>query len=340
MNLKKRTKLAFIRALVVLTLIFLVSPSMSFGQGFRWPILKEKQREEIRKKIDRHEVTPEELTLWIADQSDRAAEAEYTRRNQPKEGFLKSIYKLLTENPMDIQTADVIAGVSDRPNPDNPAKALGGPGTWAPEPPPPSQKSLIQIFEEDRAGKPSAIEIIRAKRDARRAMKALEVAKKLAQAEKMTTEVQAARASAAQESTGCFPRDIRVVMADGTVKPIAKVKEGDRVMTYDIGYDKTAGKTVLRAYSVKSNHLYTINGDFKTTGGERLLTPSGWKPLSSLGRQDFVHVNGRMTGVETIDYQRVELTTYNLEVDDTHNFYIQTQCGHSYLVHNGGGGGK
>jgi len=344
MKLKRRTKLASIRTTVVMALLLLFWPSLGSGQVY-FPLLKEKQREEIEKKLIRQEkVTPEELELYIEDQRERQAEAEYIERNKPKEGFLKTVYRMLTETPDGgIQTADVVLGVKDTRDPDAPGGHVIGRTYSPPEPP---QKSALDVFvekmraEEDEASKPTPGEIIRAKIAARRAKNALEAAKKLAQAEKITTEAQAASAIEAQQSTGCFPCDIRVVMADGTVKPIAEVKAGDLVMTYDIGYERTTGKAVLRAYSVKSNHLYTVNGDFKTTGGERLLTPSGWKPLDSLGRQDFVHVNGRMTGVETIDYQRMELTTYNLEVDDTHNFHVQTQSGNSYLVHNCGGGGK
>ena len=127
-------------------------------------------------------------------------------------------------------------------------------------------------------------------------------------------------------------------MADGTARSIADVKAGDVVMTYDIGYDQIVGKPVLATYSVKSNHLYTINDELQATGGERVLTESGWRVLSALTQQDQVHVNGQMIGVDAIAYKRMELTTYNLQVDDTHNFYVQTESGDTYLVHNGGGG--
>jgi hypothetical protein len=327
-------------AMVAVLLLFFALPSVSFGQEIRWPILKEKQRQEIRKKLEKHQATPEEIDLLAADQWEREAERQYLEKNQPKEGFLTSIYKILTNpKPFGVATADVIAGSRDQRDPDMPTGAAYYPlGIHNSPPPPPAEKSVSEILEEHQAGKPSPAATIRAKRAARRAMKTLAAAKKLAQTEKMKAEAQAGRAIEAQESSGCFPRDIRVVMADGTHKSIAEVKAGDLVMTYDIGYNRNAGKAVLRAYSVKSNHLYTVNGDFKTTGGERLLTQSGWKPLRFLERQDRVHANGRMTEVETIDCQRMELTTYNLEVDDTHNFYVQTQSGNTYLVHNGGGG--
>jgi hypothetical protein len=83
---------------------------------------------------------------------------------------------------------------------------------------------------------------LRARAAAQRAKRELKAAQDLAQAEKM--------------------------VADGTSRSIADVKPGDVVMTYDIGYGEIVGKPVAGTYSVQSNHLYTVNNDLKTTGGE------------------------------------------------------------------------
>lgn len=148
----------------------------------------------------------------------------------------------------------------------------------------------------------------------------------------------------AKQSTGCFLPETLVKMEDGSLKPFASLQPGQRVLTYDIGYDKLVNKQVIEVYSVKANHLYTINNQLTTTGSERLLTRNGWKTIRNLKIGDFVHLGGQMVKVENIDYVRVNRTLYNMQVADTHNFYVVTTDGSPYLVHNssgghGGGGG-
>jgi hypothetical protein len=141
------------------------------------------------------------------------------------------------------------------------------------------------------------------------------------------------------QSMGCFPPDTLVKMEDGRYKPFNQIHPGDRVLTYDIGYEKQQGKQVLEVYSVAANHLYTINGEFVTTGGERLLSGDGWKEVRNLKIGDTVHVNGRMREVVSIEYSRVNNTLHNMQVNDAHNFYVMTANGSQYLVHNSSGGG-
>lgn len=146
------------------------------------------------------------------------------------------------------------------------------------------------------------------------------------------------------ESRGCFPADTLVQMDDGSFKRFKQIVPGDRVLTYDIGYERPVSRPVLSFYTVEANHLYTINGVFRTTGGERLLTPDGWERVRNLKPGDAVHVDGRMMRIARIDYHLKDRTLHNMQVADTHNFYVVTAEGARYLVHNssgghGGGGG-
>lgn len=145
-----------------------------------------------------------------------------------------------------------------------------------------------------------------------------------------------------KQSKGCFLPDTMVKMEDGSLKSFASLQPGQRVLTYDIGYDKLVNKSVTEVYSVKANHLYTINGQLTTTGGERLLTQNGWKKIRNLKKGDSVHLDGSMVEIKSINYVRVNQTLYNIQVADTHNFYVVTTDGSTYLVHNtsGGGGSK
>ena len=143
------------------------------------------------------------------------------------------------------------------------------------------------------------------------------------------------------QSGGCFLPDTLVTMADGSVKPFKEIRSGDQVLTYDIGYQTMVSKPVVDVYTVEGNHLYTINGELSTTGTERLLGSTGWKRVRDLREGDQVHVNGRMVEIVSIDYRRTDNTNtlYNMQVDDSHNFYIVTDSGTRWLVHNSSSGG-
>jgi hypothetical protein len=142
------------------------------------------------------------------------------------------------------------------------------------------------------------------------------------------------------QSAGCFAPDALVKMEDGSFKTFLQIAPGDKVLTYDIGYDSLASRPVVEVYAVDGNHLYTINGEFMTTGGERLLTRNGWKKVRDLKKGDAVHVDGRMVEIDSIAYHRVNQTLHNMQVEGTHNFYVVTASGAKYLVHNSGGGGS
>lgn len=165
--------------------------------------------------------------------------------------------------------------------------------------------------------------------------------KEITRLERKVSDLEGEKQSILSQSAGCFPADAMVQLAEGGLKAFRDIAPGDTVRTYDIGYDTPVGRPVVGYYRVDANHLYTINGDLVTTGGERLLTPDGWKKVRDIQTGDRIHVDGRMVPITSIVYQRVDRTLFNLQVADTHNFYVVTAGGASYLVHNtGGGGGK
>ncbi len=164
--------------------------------------------------------------------------------------------------------------------------------------------------------------------------------KEIVRLKKQLVEARNAKSGLLAQSSGCFLPETLVQMDDGSFKPFAAIEAGDKVMTYDIGYAKLASRRVVELYTVEANHLYTINGEFRTTGGERLLSQDGWKEVRSIKEGDVVHVNGEMIEVLSISYQRINRKLHNMQVEDTHNFYVSTADGTKYLVHNTGGGGE
>lgn len=157
------------------------------------------------------------------------------------------------------------------------------------------------------------------------------------------TRLERERQTFTSQAGGCFLPDTLVTMADGSMKAFERIQPGDQVLTYDVGYQSLVKKPVVDVYTVEGNHLYTINGEISTTGTERFLSDTGWKRVQDLEEGDQVHVDGRMIKIVTIDYHRSHNKLYNMQVDDSHSFYVVTDSGTRYLVHNcggGGGGGK
>lgn len=147
------------------------------------------------------------------------------------------------------------------------------------------------------------------------------------------------KSTSMNQSSGCFLPGTLVKMEDGSLKPLDQLQPGQMVLTYDIGNREPVSRPVVKTYSVKSNHLYTINSRLTATGGERLLSREGWEKIRNLKKGDFIHIGGRMEKIENIDYVRADHTLYNIQVADTHNFYVVTPDGATFLVHNTGGGG-
>ena len=163
--------------------------------------------------------------------------------------------------------------------------------------------------------------------------------KVLEQQKKELAKLQKEKQKLVQQSTGCFPAETLVVMADGSRKKFAEIVVGDFVQTFDIGYEKTVPRKVVEIYQVDGNHLYSINGALLTSGGERLLSQRGWREVRNLEVGDSVHIAGQMVKVERIELSRQNIRLYNMQVADTHNFYISTAEQGAFLVHNSGGGG-
>ena len=142
------------------------------------------------------------------------------------------------------------------------------------------------------------------------------------------------RDQAMGQAMGCFPGDALVLMGDGQTKKITDVRPGDMVMTYDIGYDMIITRPVVEVYAFESDHLYTINGHFVTTGGERLMTENGWKRVSRLKAGELIMVDHEFVEIESIEHDKAHLNVYNLQIAETSNFYVMSSDGGSYLVHN------
>ena len=137
-----------------------------------------------------------------------------------------------------------------------------------------------------------------------------------------------------------FLEDTEITMADGKVRNIREIREGDRVMTYDPRTGKFDSSVVTKVFSdmatdyylrieselgrldVTPNHLILVNGTWIIAGkievGDLLLGEGGKE--------------ARVKSIEEVDYGgRRVVWVYNFDVADTHT-YIANHT----VVHNKG----
>jgi hypothetical protein len=143
-----------------------------------------------------------------------------------------------------------------------------------------------------------------------------------------------------QQTTGCFPAETLVLMGEGTPKPIQQVRPGDMVMTFDVAAQADIPKPVLEAYRTHNNHYYLINNAVKATAFERFLTSGGWRKALLLKQGDTLHTPQGWETIHTLALRNGAIEVHNLQVEDSHTFYVVGEDGHPYLVHNTGGGGS
>lgn len=147
-----------------------------------------------------------------------------------------------------------------------------------------------------------------------------------------------------------FDGDTRVLLADGSSKPICEVRVGDQVLATDPDTGRTEGHTVTRLI-VGSGEKDLVDVTVATPGGLATLTATDGHPFWD--GADHVWVDAEdlttadrlrtPTGTElpvtaTHDYQRTD-TVYNLTVETLHTYYVLAG-GTPVLVHNATPGQK
>src|SRR6185312_11581785 len=136
----------------------------------------------------------------------------------------------------------------------------------------------------------------------------------------------------------CFEGDTIIAMADGTTRPIAAIREGDRVVSFDpatgeLGTKRVTGvmvhevKRVLVIESGDSRVVTTPEHPFYIEGG--VFAAAGWLrrgdcAMRLLGGAPLA--SARITSVQT---EERTATVYNFEVEDWHTYIAG-----GFAVHN------
>ncbi|MFI8105364.1 DddA-like double-stranded DNA deaminase toxin [Streptomyces sp. NPDC086023] len=151
----------------------------------------------------------------------------------------------------------------------------------------------------------------------------------------------------ARRTIGCltgaahsFPAGTKVLMADGTSRPIEQIQAGDLVTASDPTTGETGPRTVLRTIHTPDDRNFT---DVTLTDGSALTSTShhpywsegerSWKDAADLEAGDTLRTpQGTVTIANTRDWQGLQ-DAYDLTVDGLHTYYVSTGTSH-LLVHN------
>jgi hypothetical protein len=145
------------------------------------------------------------------------------------------------------------------------------------------------------------------------------------------------------QTGNCFLAGTQVLMADGSYKNIEDVKVGDYAFSFDEKTKQIRTCRVSRFYSntktdMISNYYLIINKNIQVTPDHRFYSNGGWTPAGDLRIGDnlfsFDQTEYIVYSIEKIYNKEA---TYNLEVEDCHNYFVLSKSDNvNVLVHNGG----
>lgn len=125
----------------------------------------------------------------------------------------------------------------------------------------------------------------------------------------------------------CFLAGTLVKTENGLVA-IEDIVTGQQVYAYNFKNRKAELKTVTQIYkniAEKYICINTQNGMMKATGQHRFWIPveNKWIMANSLQKgMNFLNLEGKKVTIISLEIQEAEVKTYNLEVEEHHNYYV------------------
>jgi intein/homing endonuclease len=136
----------------------------------------------------------------------------------------------------------------------------------------------------------------------------------------------------------CFAGDANVMMADGTRRPISKLRVGEKVLSFELVSDKNVTAVITDVHKSTSPSHLLLNDKIKVTGKHPFAVGMDvWKRAEQLQQGDRIIGQGGDIRVRSVRKVREPQTVFNLSVDGPNNFYV-SDGSDSYLVHNKKGG--
>jgi len=136
---------------------------------------------------------------------------------------------------------------------------------------------------------------------------------------------------------GCFTADTKVLMADGSFKPIIDIKENEEVQSFDFKTNGLSNNKVTGLFKFDADSYLLINNNLKVTENHPFAVGFDiWQEAAKL------EVGDNVLGMKDIKLKSIKevleaTQVFNLTVDGTHNYFV-SDGKEVFLVHNKGGG--
>lgn len=139
----------------------------------------------------------------------------------------------------------------------------------------------------------------------------------------------------------CFAAGTKVLMADGSTKPIEDIRAGDQVLSDDPGDAEPAQlQEVQETYRTATHRLFHIEVvgsggvELVATGRHPFWTQRGWVAAEELEATDLLmDAAGTAIGIHSIAVESRAAPTFNLNVTNFHTYFV-VAGDVSILVHN------
>lgn len=119
----------------------------------------------------------------------------------------------------------------------------------------------------------------------------------------------------------CFLGGTPILMADGTTKPIQKVRVGDKVIAFDEVTKQLRADTVKKTFRHKTNEYLIINKDLKVTSNHPVYSNGKWVEIGSLKVGDqLLNSDGKSVAITSITRVSHKTRVYNLKVNPYHTY--------------------
>lgn len=139
----------------------------------------------------------------------------------------------------------------------------------------------------------------------------------------------------APASKVCFAADTKILMANGRMKPIATIKEGEKVQSFNFMTNRKVRSKVTRLFRTRADSHLILNGALKVTEKHPFAVGFDvWKEAGELREGDKLFGKAS-TPVMSIKKIMRPTPVFNLTVAGHHNYYV-SDGKKTFLVHNKG----
>ncbi len=137
----------------------------------------------------------------------------------------------------------------------------------------------------------------------------------------------------------CFLAGTQVLMADGSYKNIENVKTGDYVKSYDFKSKKVVNCKVTHVFHHSKDEMapyhINLNNYLKVTPNHKLFCNNNWVYANDIRPGDVLFNEDKEEfKVESIEKIFEKQESFDLTVENTHNYFVSINEENSVLVHN------